>query len=117
MMMPMVANPARTPCTSSLLQAVVDTECQAGDDQGERGLQLPAMDASNPAGFSRSVMSLTLMPDLPLTAYQADNAVAILTIAQSQVSGVTSANSIRTEVSGVCLTILKISPICPLRRP
>jgi hypothetical protein len=29
------------------------------------------------------------MPDLPLTAYQADSAGAILTTAQSQVSGVT----------------------------
>jgi hypothetical protein len=65
MMIPMVANPARTPCKSSLLQAVVDTECQAGDDQGERGLQLPAMGASNPAGFSRSVMRLTLVPSDP----------------------------------------------------
>jgi hypothetical protein len=29
MMMPMVANPARTPCMSSLLQAVVDNRTSA----------------------------------------------------------------------------------------
>jgi hypothetical protein len=59
----------------------------------------------------------SLVPYLPLTAYQADSAGAILTIAQSQVSGVTSPNSIRTEVGGLCLTILKDFAHLPVAPP